>query len=155
MYLLILKCVCTHCLVNSIWWCSCICLLYCYAWSSSPRYCNFFCFSFPPWLARLFSRQGSTVMICIQNVLINLNLNLNFLQIRQQKLEARKGHPLFLLFIVLRMCTHTGQCLELFLWEKGLHNDAENNWSVYTLLLGLSMVVACTSLWDPADIQAS
>ena len=35
-------------------------------------------------------------------------------------------HPLFLLFIVLRMCTHTGQCLELFLWEKGLHNDAEN-----------------------------
>ena len=66
-------------------------------------------------------------MICIQNVLINLNLNLNFLQIRQQKLEARKGHPLFLLFIVLQMCTHTGQCLELFLWEKGLHNDAENN----------------------------
>ena len=120
----------------------------------------FFYFSLSPWLARLFCGQGSIVMICIQSVLINLNLNLNFIQIRQQKLEARKEHfwwfpgiPFFVIYCTVDM--HTYRTVFPFLWGKGLQNDAENNWSVYTLLHGLSMVVACTRLWDPADIQVS
>ena len=73
----------------------------------------FFYFSFPPWLARLFCGQGSIGMICIQSVLINLNLNLNFIQIRQQKLEARKQHfwwfpgiPFFVIYCTVDMHTY-------------------------------------------------
>ena len=46
----------------------------------------FFYFFFPPRLARLFCGQG-TIMICIQSVLINLNLELETLR-RPQDLDA-------------------------------------------------------------------